>query len=45
MKRMLSFLEKAPGCPSVAVQEPQENKRRVGPFYKTRFERMEGNSK
>lgn len=41
-ERMLGFLDKAPGCSSIAVRGPQENRRRVGPFYKTRSGRMEG---
>lgn len=33
-ERMPGSLDKGPGCPSLAVRGPQENRRRVGPFYK-----------
>lgn len=33
-ERMQGSLDKGPGCPSLAVRGPQENRRRVGPFYK-----------
>lgn len=41
-ERMSGCLDKAPGCPSLAVIGPQENRRRVGPFYETRSGRMGG---
>lgn len=42
---MPGSLDKAPGCPSLAVRRPQENRRRVGPFYKTRSGGMEGGTR
>lgn len=34
MKECPGSLDKAPGCPSLAVRGPQENRRRVGLFNK-----------
>ena len=31
MKECPGFLDKGPGCPSLAVRGPQENRRRAGP--------------
>lgn len=37
-ERMRGSLDKGPACPSLAVRGPQENRRRLGPFYKRGLE-------